>query len=209
MAKPGNLKNLLLNAFLAGGSLMVLLWGSLKTLDFYTRHGEEVSVPDLSGLFPNEAESRLEGIGLELVITDSVYEITDGMALVPPGTVFDHHPPAQTSVKPGRKIYVTLRALGPPMIPVPDMRNVSLNLAQSELKELGFKVREVLTHAHLPPQTHKNPPVLEIQFEQKTLMPGEKIPKGSSIVIIVEYLDDSDDPLNQENIENQEPNGFE
>ena len=58
--------NLLLMVVVVGG----LLFGVLKWLDVYTRHGEAVVVPDAKGMGVEEAERIFRNRGLTCVVSD-------------------------------------------------------------------------------------------------------------------------------------------
>ena len=49
------------------------IFGVLKALDAYTRHGEAVVVPDVKGLSLPEAKKMFADRGLECVVADSNY----------------------------------------------------------------------------------------------------------------------------------------
>ena len=50
-----------------------LLFGVLKGLDIYTRHGEAVIVPDVKGMGVEEAEKMFRNRGLVCIVSDSSY----------------------------------------------------------------------------------------------------------------------------------------
>ena len=74
--------------------VVVLAWVTLLLLDRYTHHGESVRVPDLQGLFVEEAQSLLANYALYPEVIDSVY-VKDK----PLGTIVEQVPPANSSVK--------------------------------------------------------------------------------------------------------------
>ena len=50
-----------------------ILFGTMRYLDTYTNHGQEVSVPNLVGLSSVEAKIKLEKLCLSYEILDSMY----------------------------------------------------------------------------------------------------------------------------------------
>src|SRR5690606_40536058 len=65
-------KSLWISVAIAVIILIVIAFGSLKFLDTYTRHGEEISVPNLAKTDPDRAKLQLENIGLEMVVFDTM-----------------------------------------------------------------------------------------------------------------------------------------
>src|SRR5579862_9434950 len=84
---------------LALGSVIVLVLIAFYSLNFYTRHGEGIPVPKLTGMPIDKALNILKEQGFGVSI-DSVY-VQDQ----PSGTVVEQDPDAGTSVKVNRVIY--------------------------------------------------------------------------------------------------------
>ncbi len=122
------------NAVLGAVVLVAVPLLALQALGFYTRHGEEVEVPDLLGKTGYEANRRLDAVGLEALIQDSVY-----VAGARPGAVLNQTPRKGASVKTGRTVYLTIARSEKAPVRVPDLiRNVTLRIARQELELLGF-----------------------------------------------------------------------
>ena len=66
------------------GFVSLLLW-----LRHYTNHGVEISVPDITGLYVEEAQITLGAEGLQLAIIDSTYS-----QKTPLGTLLEQNPKA-------------------------------------------------------------------------------------------------------------------
>ena len=62
-----------LNILAAIVLVIAICWVVFWRLDVYTRHGESVEVPDLSGMYVEEAELILKDSNLGYEIIDSVY----------------------------------------------------------------------------------------------------------------------------------------
>ena len=62
-----------LNLLAAVVFVIVICWVVFWRLDAYTRHGEAVEVPDLAGMYVEEAELILKDCNLEYEVIDSVY----------------------------------------------------------------------------------------------------------------------------------------
>ena len=85
-------------------------------LDVYTRHGEAVEVPNLTGLYVEEAELLLKDSNLSYEIIDSVY-IRSRRG----GEIAEQAPAAGTKVKKNRKIYITVNSKQRKMVMVPNL----------------------------------------------------------------------------------------
>lgn len=114
---------------------MILLWGAMIFLDFWTMHGETSVVPEIKNLSYAEAERTLSANKLGIEISDSVYD-----RAMPPGTIVESWPKAGAVVKKGRQVYVTLTAFSPKQVTVsmPLAGNVSSRQAISYLRGIGI-----------------------------------------------------------------------
>jgi len=104
-------------------------------LDFQTEHGITVETPNVTGLKLKELEAMADTLEVELVVVDSLY--SDDF---PRGTVADQDPKPGASVKRGRKIYLTVNAMLPKQVVVPDVKNLSLRQAKAVLESVGLKL---------------------------------------------------------------------
>lgn len=115
---------------------IVLAAGSLIYIHYYTRHGEEVNVPNVCGIDQDVARRKLKALGLtaEVVDTGYVYDAA-------PYAVLEQSVKPGEKVKPGRIIYLTVNANGPRLIAIPDVAdNSSRREAEDKLRILGFKL---------------------------------------------------------------------
>ncbi len=122
--------NLLLAVVVACG----LVYGALRWLDVYTRHGEAVEVPDVKGLKMDEATGILEQSGLQYNVIDSVFSKD-----VEPGAIVELVPSAGQKVKEGRIVFITVNALTSQMATIPEVEDLSLRQAYALLKARGFE----------------------------------------------------------------------
>ena len=51
-----------------------ILFGTMRYLNVFTNHGEEVAVPNLLGLSAVDAKMELDALGLSYEILDSIYD---------------------------------------------------------------------------------------------------------------------------------------
>lgn len=155
--------------------VVALLFGVLKWLDVYTRHGEAVVVPDVKGMTVDEATKMFSSHGLVCVVSDSNY-VKNKAA----GIVLDVNPGAGQKVKEGRTIYLTINTLSIPLRVVPDVAdNSSLRQAQAKVLAAGFKLNEV----HLV--SGEKDWVYGIQYQGRPLEAGEKVPLGAFLTLMV------------------------
>lgn len=165
------LKNLLI----AIGVFVALAWITLISLDFYTHHGESELVPDLRGSYVEEAEVMLSNQGLYPLVIDSVY-IRDKKL----GTIIEQIPASGSSVKRNRAIYLIINSREVRQIPLPDVNDVSFRQADAMLKAVGLNVSSV----EYTPSEYKDL-VTDIKYRGRSILPGTRIPEGSSVVLVV------------------------
>ncbi len=161
--------------------LMLLL--ILKGLDIYTHHGEGVRVPNVKGMGVNEAALMLRNHDLAAEVSDSTY-----MEDKPAGTVLEVNPEPEQLVKKGRVIRLTINSLNVPLMAIPDVvENSSLREAQVKITASGFKIDSVQYI-----QGEKDW-VYGVKYRGHTLMIGEKVPMGSSLVLVAGDGKDDDE----------------
>ena len=121
-------------------SFFVLGIITLLTLDklvmpYYTKYNESITVPDVTRISLEEAETLLTSMGLRFEVAhrraDSAF---------PANYVIDQTPSASILVKPNRKIYLTVNASVKPKGIVPNVVDLSLRNAQVQLQNYGFQI---------------------------------------------------------------------
>jgi beta-lactam-binding protein with PASTA domain len=165
------LKNLLI----AAGIVVAVVWIALICIDFYTHHGESEIVPDLRGSYMEEAEIVLAKKGLYAKVIDSVY--VSGKKL---GTIVDQIPAPNSSVKSNRPIYIIINSRQVRQITLPNVNDVSFRQADAMLQSLGISV----SGTESAPSEFKDL-VIEVKYLGRTILPGTRIPDGSSVVLVV------------------------
>ena len=154
---------------------VLIVVGTLKGLDIYTRHGEAVIVPDVKGMSVSEAEKMFRNHGLTCVVSDSSY-----VKNKPSGIILDLNPSVGQKVKEGRTIYLTINTLSTPLLVVPDVAdNSSMRQAQARLLAAGFKLSE---NEHIAGEKDW---VYGVKYKSRTLTNGEKVPVGATLTLIV------------------------
>jgi Uncharacterized protein conserved in bacteria len=140
-----------------------------------TNHGESVTVPDLTGMNVAELERFLADHDLRYTVNDSSYSDE-----LPPLAVLRQFPKEGSQVKLNRVIYVTLNRVTPPTLPVPDLVDRSLINAEVVLKSNELKRGRIIYEA-----SQFQNLVLEMKMNGVTVLAGTRIPKGSTIDLVV------------------------
>lgn len=154
---------------------VVLIVLTLLFLRSYTRHNQNVQVPQLHTLQANEANTILKARGLHMEIIDSIYR--RGSV---PGAIIEQTPVAKSNVKKGRTIYVTIYSKNPQQISVPGLVDYSSRQAQALLVSMGFTQLDI---EEVP--SEYDGLVLAVEYHGRTLNPDEKIPAGSPLTLVV------------------------
>ncbi len=155
-------------------TFFALLLIAFFSLRYYTKHGDGLNVPALKGVKIEDAITKLESLGLRYEV-DSVYIMDQ-----PPGVVTDQDPDAGTFVKDNRTIYLTINTSQAPNVRFPDIESKSLREAKSIIESYGLKVGDTT----YKPDVAKDV-VLDALFGGQSIRPGESLPKGSSINLVL------------------------
>lgn len=179
MAKTGkstkhNILTILLHLLIMLVIVVILLFCVMGWINRYTMHGQYISVPDVSGMYEQEAGQALAAVGLKYEVLDYKYD-----KMMVEGGVIEQKPKPGAYVKDGRKIYLTLNSGKEPVRAVPDLAdNSSLRAAESKLRSAGFKLgRTVYVDGDLDW-------VYEIRYQGQPIEAGTEIPEGSTLTIV-------------------------
>ncbi len=156
--------------------IVIVLFGVSFYLKIYTRHGQTILTPELRGLTVEQARKIVAQKHLRLKVIDSIYQ-----GVGAPGTIVDQTPPTNFHVKKGRTIFVTIKAVSPRMVTLPDLTEISFVQAQYDLQRLGLK----LGHVIYKPTANFDNLVLAMLYNGDTLRPGAKLPQGTAIDLVV------------------------
>ena len=156
-------------------AVVLIVFGVMKWLDVYTRHGEAVVVPDVKGMTVEEASKMFRNHGLVCVVSDSNY-VKNKAA----GIVLDVNPGAGQKVKEGRTIYLTINTLSIPLRAIPDVAdNSSLRQAEARILASGFKLNDIEYMAG------EKDWVYGVKYQDRVLAMGEKVPMGATLTLMV------------------------
>lgn len=155
--------------------VFLLIFIVLKVLEVYTRHGQSYPVPDFYGMTRPEASKVAQHNNLRIEVVDSVF--VDDIA---PGAIVDQVPEAGHGVKQNRKVFVSINSTQPEMVTVPQLTDISYRQAQVLLENSGFNIGQI---DYRPSQFHNL--VLEVKVKGRNIKPGQSIPKGTEIDMII------------------------
>ena len=156
-------------------SVIVLTIIVLFSLKFFTKHGEQVAVPDVTGLYVEEADVLLKKQDLSYQVVDSVY-VRDKLQ----GEILEQIPRAESNVKTGRIVYLTINSKSDKMIILPQVQNVSYRQARATLEAIGFVVSNIEYKPSEFPDL-----VMGIRVGQTPVRAGDRLRAGASVVLIV------------------------
>ncbi|TVR88914.1 MAG: PASTA domain-containing protein [Saprospirales bacterium] len=105
-------KNLLLMA-IAG---LVIVFLTHQSLKWYTRHGQQIPLPDYTGESINSAMEDADNRSFRMVVSDSIYIVGRRG-----GIILDQIPQPHELVKKDRKIYVTVTKSQPDMVTLDEL----------------------------------------------------------------------------------------
>lgn len=161
---------------IAAAILVVFIFGLLKFLDFRTHHGEEIEVPDLSKMQVKIAEEKLQELGLELILLDTV----DFRSEMPPYAIVEQDPKSKTTVKDGRKIYVKVNAGEFDDVTLPALKDKTFRQVSANIKSLGLKEGKITYRPHIAKDI-----VLAVTQDGKSLKAGDKVKKNSTLNFVL------------------------
>jgi len=145
-------------------------------LTYTTRHGQEITVPDLSKLSVEQAEEKLDAANLDYIILDTV----DFKPDFPKLTIVEQEPKAGAKVKEGRKIYLKINAEKFTMVALPDLIEKTYRQAVPTLEAVGLQEGTITYKPYLGKDM-----VLEMRMNGKKLKAGDKVLKSSKIDLVL------------------------
>lgn len=169
-------KTFWLNFILAAIAISLVFFGLKSWLGQYTRHGENIAVPNLSRLSFQEATTQLEALGLEAEILDTA-EFDPKM---PRGAVISQYPEPDASVKTGREIMLTLNPLKPRKLELPDLIEKTKRRAVYDLESKGFVVGDF----EYVPYIGKDV-VVDVKIKGLPVNPKQRFDKGTVVNLVL------------------------
>ena len=171
-------KTFLFSSLGIAGIYAGILFGTMRYLDTYTNHGQEVSVPNLVGLSSVEAKLKLEKLGLSYEILDSMYRPKQPNGIVIEQMI-DPTALSKVHVKSNRVIGLRL-SKNKELTEMPDLLFDEVEFAKGKLTSRGF-----FCNIEYEPTIEADGSVLDQKFEGQMIDAGTRIPKGSEITLVV------------------------
>lgn len=155
--------------------VVLVITGFWYGTKIYTRHGEVITVPNVTRIQHEDAALMLEQFELKAVVSDSGYNRN-----LAPGSVLMQQPVAGAEVKAGRKVYLTINSTSGPTLTMPDIAdNCDVYEAEIRLRTMGFKIG--------PKEYAEGDKdwVLGVKCRGKEVRAGERVPAEAPIVLVV------------------------
>jgi eukaryotic-like serine/threonine-protein kinase len=168
-------KTFLFNILAIGIILFAIIYGTLSYLNSYTKHGEEITVPDFRGKTVEEIEDMITEKRLRYIVIDSVYD-----DVLPKGAIVDQNPTPMDRVKENRRIYFTVNAILPPLVTLPNLKDKSKRQAIAILDVIGVGIDSL---KYVPDICEDC--VLKVEYQGKEINSGTKLEKGRNIVLVL------------------------
>lgn len=161
---------LLIIGILAVGYVIVNL-----SLRIITRHNQELTVPDMTGMNLAEASAVAAEADLRLEVTDSVY--IRGMER---GAIARQNPEPGGKVKKNRRILLVINSVIPRQSTMPSLTGFSLRQARTELASNGLKIGKLI---YVNDMATDN--VLAQQYMGEDIEPGTRLNSGTAIDLVL------------------------
>ncbi len=144
-------------------------------LPWATNHGESITVPDVTGLHVDQMDEKLKNRNLRYEVEPDSGFTTE----LPPLTVLEQFPKANSQVKENRRIQLVLNARMAPLVALPDLSEKTTKVAPRILKSLDLKVGKFIPYPGDLNQIYGQ------EIDGQVIQPGTKIPQGTVVDLLV------------------------
>lgn len=144
-------------------------------LGILTHHGHEIAVPDMTNLSVAEACKLAADNEINAIVTDSVY-----VRRMERGAVFSQNPKAGAKVKKGRKVRLTINAVVPKQVSMPNLVGLSMRQAKAELSSRGLSLGSLIYVSDIATNN-----VLKQLYRNREISPGANVESGAEINLVV------------------------
>jgi eukaryotic-like serine/threonine-protein kinase len=168
-------KQFLKHFLISIGVTAILIWLTLQSLAWYTKHNEYIIVPDYRGLFVQDVLGNPDNKYYKFSVIDSIFD-----ADKPRGSILSQDPFPGAKVKKNRMIYITVTSQVPEKTTMPDLHDLTLRQAQTMLESAGLKLGKLLYIRSFDEDAVQNQ-----LFRGKPIQAGSVIDKGSVITLTV------------------------
>lgn len=169
------------NILLAILAMAILIGGVQVMLNAVTRHNKEIVVPDFTNMTVSEARRIAGQNDMKIEVTDSVY-----IKRMERGSVYRHTPGAGSHVKKGRRIMLTINAVNPKSVTMPNLIGYSMRQAKAELLSRGLSLGKLIYVNDIATNN-----VLSQLYRSSEIDPGKKI-ESESVIDLVLGLNNTD-----------------
>lgn len=153
----------------------ILLLGSWFWLQWYTDHGEYVSVPDLKGMTTEDAIRALQERNLDYLVIDSIYD-----RKATPGSVFDQSPTFESQVKEGRQVFLTIYRLSPPMEKLGIKQGDYATVAMIKLRNKSIDFDTLYEDNNTLANS-----IIRVTQRGKSLKATDEVARGSKVLLVI------------------------
>ena len=174
---PGGLLSnwIVKNLLIAFAVVVVLIVGSMIFLNVFTKHNQELSVPDLANMTVEEAQLVADQAGMRIDVTDSAF-----VKRMKRGAVYRQNPVPGSKVKHGRRISLTINAVNPRQITMPDLIGYSTRQAKAEILSRGLVLGRLIYEQDMATNN-----VLKQLHNGEVIEPGTMVESEAVIDLVV------------------------
>lgn len=174
LLNPKYRNSVLVNILLMLAIAIVIYIALFSSLSRITNHGEQMKVPVLVDKPFEEAVKILNKYDFDIEV-DSTYDLKK-----PRGVVLSQMPDTGTFVKAGRTVFITINKQEAPLTLVPDLSGVSYRSADMLLRSSKLVLADTIHRPDIADGA-----ILEQLYNGKVIAPGEMIPQGSKITLVI------------------------
>ena len=160
---------------------VILIVGAMIFLNVFTKHNQEITVPDFSNLTLEEAADLASQVGMRVEVSDSVF-----VKRMRKGAVYRQNPKAGSKVKEGRRILLTTNAVNSKKVTMPNLIGYSMRQAMAELQSRGLVLGKLIYVQDIATNN-----VLKQLKGNREIDPGVMI-ESESVIDLVVGLNSSD-----------------
>lgn len=153
----------------------VLIWSIFFGIAQYTKHGDEIVLPNFCEKHSDSLVAYAEKYDLRIKILDSIFDIERS-----PGVIVRQDPPAYSKIKEGRMIYITVVAALTEKVTMPNLTDLSLRQAVEVLEQNKLHVEHINFMAGFDQNA--------VQYQligRDTISPDTLVPIGTGVTLVV------------------------
>lgn len=163
-----------INILIAIILIIVMIIGTIKWLDSYTRHDEKIELPDFIGIQVDSLIEYTKLNNMKYVIMDSVFDDSKEK-----GSVVLQNPPPYSNIKTGRTIYVSIVSQAPEMVVLPNLINLSIHQGINLLNNSNIEIGDIRFIEGFDRNA-----IQKVLFEDEEIMPDTKLLKNSKVTLV-------------------------